>query len=123
MDGETWPVPAGSTIAAAFIARGVPGWRRTRLRGEPRGLSCGIGVCFDCLVTVNGTPGVRACLAEVRPGDVITTENGSGFTSDPPGLPGWAPEPEPERLLSPRLVRSRAWTGVTWRWSGPGRPG
>ena len=47
-------------------------------------------------MTVNGTPGVRACLAEVRPGDVITTEDGSGFTADPPGLAGWAAEPEPE---------------------------
>ncbi len=102
VDGETWPVTAGSTIAAAFISRRVFGWRRTRRRGEPRGVSCGIGVCFDCLVTVNGTPGVRACLAEVRPGDVITTENGSGFTSDPPGLPGWAPESEgPEPAPGP----------------------
>ncbi len=90
VDGDAWSVPAGITIAAAFTGRGQPGWRRTRLRGEPRGLSCGIGVCFDCLVTVNGTPGVRACLAEVRPGDVITTEDGSGFTADPPGLAGWA---------------------------------
>ena len=98
VDGDAWSVPAGITIAAAFTGRGQPGWRRTRLRGEPRGLSCGIGVCFDCLVTVNGTPGVRACLAEVRPGDVITTEDGSGFTADPPGLAGWAPEPEPEQF-------------------------
>ena len=98
VDGAAWSVPAGVTIAAAFTARGQSGWRRTR-RGEPRGVSCGIGVCFDCLVTVNGTPGVRACLAEARPGDVITTETGSGFTAEPPGLPGWHPEaaagPEP----------------------------
>jgi aerobic-type carbon monoxide dehydrogenase small subunit (CoxS/CutS family) len=42
-------------------------------------MNCGIGVCFDCLVTVNGMPGVRACLADARPGDVICTEEGSGF--------------------------------------------
>jgi thioredoxin reductase len=93
VDGATWSVPAGITIAAAFTRHGQPGWRRTRLRGEPRGVSCGIGVCFDCLVTVNGTPGVRACLAEVRPGDVIATETGSGFISEPPGLAGRAPKP------------------------------
>ncbi|HEU5418575.1 MAG TPA: 2Fe-2S iron-sulfur cluster-binding protein, partial [Streptosporangiaceae bacterium] len=101
VDGASWSVPAGITIAAAFTARGQAGWRRTRLRGEPRGVSCGIGVCFDCLVTVNGTPGVRACLAEARPGDVITTETGSGFTSGPPGLPGWQPEPAPEPAPGP----------------------
>jgi thioredoxin reductase len=101
VDGATWPVPAGITIAAAFTRHGQPGWRRTRLRGESRGVSCGIGVCFDCLVTVNGTPGIRACLAEVRPGDVIATEVGSGFTSEPPGLAGWAPTTgRPEATLA-----------------------
>jgi thioredoxin reductase len=94
VDGAEWLVPAGITIAAAFTSRGQPGWRRTRRHGEPRGLSCGIGVCFDCLVTVNGTPGVRACLAEVRPGDVISTETGSGFAGERPVVP------EPERGLT-----------------------
>lgn len=79
VDGAAWSVPAGCSIAAAFLDHDRPGWRQTRRRGEWRGLNCGIGVCFDCLVTVNGTHGVRACLAEVRAGDVITTERGSGF--------------------------------------------
>ena len=79
VDGAPWSVPAGASLAAAFTEHGTPGWRRTRRRAEPRGLSCGIGVCFDCLVTVNGVPGVRACLADARDGDVITTEKGSGF--------------------------------------------
>ena len=79
VDGVRWPVPAGSSIAAAFVASGHPAWRQTRRRAEPRGLGCGMGVCFDCLVTVNGTRGVRACLTDVREGDVITTERGSGF--------------------------------------------
>ncbi|HEX5293215.1 MAG TPA: (2Fe-2S)-binding protein [Streptosporangiaceae bacterium] len=79
VDGAAWTVPAGATIAAAFTVQDTPGWRHTRRRAEPRGLSCGIGVCFDCLVTVNGVPGVRACLSEVRDGDVLTTEKGSGF--------------------------------------------
>ena len=78
VDGAAWSVPADCTIAAAFTEQGQAAWRRTR-RGRPRGLNCGIGVCFDCLVTVNGVPGVRACLAEARDGDVITTEKGSGF--------------------------------------------
>jgi hypothetical protein len=79
IDGAPWTVPAGISIAAAFLARGELGWRQTRRRAEPRGMTCGIGVCFDCLVTVNSVPGVRACLAEVRDGDVITIEKGSGF--------------------------------------------
>ncbi|MEU0571372.1 2Fe-2S iron-sulfur cluster-binding protein [Nonomuraea sp. NPDC005983] len=44
-----------------------------RFGGRPRGLFCGIGVCFDCLVTVNGRPPERACLLEAEPGDAVTT--------------------------------------------------
>ncbi len=58
-------------MAAVLIAAGITSWRTTRVRRRPRGLFCGIGACFDCLVTVNGTPSVRACLAEAEPGDVI----------------------------------------------------
>jgi predicted molibdopterin-dependent oxidoreductase YjgC len=79
VDDAARSAPAGSSIAAALIAGGQLSWRRTRRRGELRGLSCGMGACFDCLVTVNGTRGVRACLTDVRAGDVITTEEGSGF--------------------------------------------
>jgi D-hydroxyproline dehydrogenase subunit alpha len=94
VDGVRQPVPAGSSIAAAFVATGHPGWRQTRRRAEPRGLGCGMGVCFDCLVTVNGTRGVRACLTDVRDGDVITTERGSVLPSrraDPRGTPAPGP--------------------------------
>lgn len=77
-DGRPIPVRRGQTIGAALIASGIRAWRTTRHAGRPRGLFCGIGVCFDCLVTVNGETSVRACLAEARPGDVVTTQHGSG---------------------------------------------
>lgn len=75
-DGAAVPVIAGQTIAAALIASGRSSWRRTRGSGEPRGLFCGIGVCFDCLITVNDVRSVRACLTTARPGDVVVTERG-----------------------------------------------
>ena len=62
-DGSTLDVEAGQTIAAALVAAGHRSWRTTRTGGAPRGVFCGIGVCFDCLATVNGRPNVRACLA------------------------------------------------------------
>ncbi|HZD57420.1 MAG TPA: (2Fe-2S)-binding protein, partial [Anaerolineales bacterium] len=37
-------------------------------QGGPRGLFCGMGVCFECLVTIDDLPGQRACLTTVRPG-------------------------------------------------------
>jgi predicted molibdopterin-dependent oxidoreductase YjgC len=77
-DGRELPVRQGQSVAAVLLAAGIRSWRTTRFAGRPRGLFCGIGACFDCLVTVNGVPSVRACLAEARPGDVVTSQDGDG---------------------------------------------
>jgi hypothetical protein len=73
VDGVSVPVIPGQTVGAAMHGAGIRSWRTTRFGGRPRGLFCGIGVCFDCLVTVNGSPSLRACLTEARPGDLVTT--------------------------------------------------
>ena len=70
-DGEPVTAQAGQTIAAALLADGRRVLRHTRGSGAPRGMFCGIGACFDCLVVVNGRPGVRACLAEAQDGDEV----------------------------------------------------
>jgi predicted molibdopterin-dependent oxidoreductase YjgC len=77
-DGREITAQAGQSIAAALLAAGVRSWRTTRVERAPRGLFCGIGVCFDCLVDVNGQPGVRACLTEVQDGDHVLTQEGAG---------------------------------------------
>jgi predicted molibdopterin-dependent oxidoreductase YjgC len=81
-DGDPIEVADGQTIAAALIAAGRRSWRTTRVSGAPRGAFCGIGVCFDCLATVNGTANVRACLATAQPGDAVTTQAGTGHADD-----------------------------------------
>jgi predicted molibdopterin-dependent oxidoreductase YjgC len=81
-DGNELAVEDGQTVAAALIAAGHRAWRTTRAAGAPRGAFCGIGVCFDCLATVNGRPNVRACLAVARAGDVVTTQDGPGHADD-----------------------------------------
>ncbi|WP_084958225.1 (2Fe-2S)-binding protein [Thermoactinospora rubra] len=73
VDGRAVPVLPGQTIGAALHAAGIRAWRTTRFGGRPRGLFCGIGVCFDCLVSVNGAPEQRACLLQARPGDEVRT--------------------------------------------------
>lgn len=73
VDGREATAQEGDTVAAVLVRDGAVSWRRTRFGGEPRGLFCGIGVCQDCLVTVDGVPGVRACLAPVVPGCSIAT--------------------------------------------------
>jgi hypothetical protein len=78
VDGEPIPVRPGQTVAAALIAGGRSAWRVSRGAGEPRGLFCGMGVCFDCLVTINGARSVRACLTAAEPGDVVVTERRTG---------------------------------------------
>jgi hypothetical protein len=77
-DGRPLPAHAGQTVAAVLTAAGVRSWRTTRLGGRPRGLFCGIGACFDCLIRLNRTPNVRACVTVVRPGDLIETQDGTG---------------------------------------------
>ncbi|KMS88883.1 MULTISPECIES: (2Fe-2S)-binding protein [Streptomyces] len=81
-DGRPLEALPGQTVAAALWAAGVTAWRSTRGAGRPRGVFCGIGVCFDCLVTVNGRPNQRACLVPVRPGDDIRTQEGTGRDDD-----------------------------------------
>jgi predicted molibdopterin-dependent oxidoreductase YjgC len=81
-DGTTVPFRPGQTIGAALVAAGRPSWRTTRIDGSPRGLFCGIGVCFDCLVTVDGVPNQRACLVRAEAGQSVTTQEGSGHEHD-----------------------------------------
>ncbi len=65
-------------MAVALLANGRRTLRTTARRGEPRGMYCGIGVCFDCLVTVNGSPNQRACQVAAGSGMTVTTQTGTG---------------------------------------------
>ena len=84
VDGQELTVPAHRSVAAALMAEAArPAWRRTRRTDAPRGLFCGIGVCYDCLATVDGRPAVRTCLVTVEDGMVVTT--GVGTPTEWPG--------------------------------------
>ena len=71
VDGEPLQAWPGQTIAAALHANGRRLFRRTRLGGRPRGLYCGMGVCFDCVVKVDGET-ARACMRFVAEGIQVT---------------------------------------------------
>ncbi|MFQ5857127.1 MAG: (2Fe-2S)-binding protein [Anaerolineae bacterium] len=71
VNGRPVQAYAGESIAAALLAAGWRVFRHTNPGGAPRGFFCGMGICFDCLVTVDGVPNVRSCLAEVHAGCVV----------------------------------------------------
>lgn len=77
-DGVAHLTAAGKTVAAALIGSGTRSWRTTRVDGRPRGLFCGMGACYDCLVIVNGQPNMRACMVELADGDAVRSQEGTG---------------------------------------------
>lgn len=80
-DGRAIEALAGESVAAALSAAGVLRLRDT-LSGAPRGVFCGMGACFDCLVTIDGHIGQRACM--------VRAADGMRISADPPS----APEPQ-----------------------------
>ncbi|AXB42322.1 (2Fe-2S)-binding protein [Amycolatopsis albispora] len=74
IDGEPVSGMDGQTIAGVLLASGRKAWR-TDPAGQPRGVFCGIGVCFDCVVTVNALRDVRACRRRAREGDDVRTQS------------------------------------------------
>ena len=91
-EGEPVAAQAGETVAAALSAAGHAAFRRTA-GGAPRGLWCGMGACFDCIVTIDGRPAQRACMTAAADG----MEIGAG-----PAAP--LPAPLPDLVLTPEVL-------------------
>jgi predicted molibdopterin-dependent oxidoreductase YjgC len=77
LDGRRVTAYEGESIATVLLAEGHVATRRTQ-GGAPRGVFCGMGVCFDCLVVVDGVPNTRACVTWVREGMVVSRQDGLG---------------------------------------------
>ena len=75
VDGEPVEACVGETIAAALLAAGRRAIRRTDKRGEPRGLYCVMGVCWECAVLIDGRT-ARACVTPAAPGLSVDTLRG-----------------------------------------------
>lgn len=82
VDGRAVIAFEGETIAAVLLAEGQRVFRRTA-SSQPRGLFCGMGICYDCLVTVNGAAKMRACVTSVAEGMVVDTQPGLTFEERP----------------------------------------
>ncbi len=81
VDGDAVAARPGQTLAAALTAAGKLTLRHSPL-GRPRGIFCGMGVCFECLITVDGFAGQRACLTLARPGQRVSLAAGEKGAGD-----------------------------------------
>lgn len=76
IDGRAVQVETGSSVLGAI---GVAGILITRLsvKGEPRGALCGMGLCQECRVEIDGVPHQRSCMIAARTGMEIRTGSAS----------------------------------------------
>jgi NADPH-dependent 2,4-dienoyl-CoA reductase/sulfur reductase-like enzyme len=68
--GQAREVDAGTTAAAAYLQAGCVDFRRS-VTNEPRGPLCGMGICHECRLTINGEPHAKSCQIVVEPGMAI----------------------------------------------------
>ena len=73
VNGAAITVPAGAMVSTAIVLAGISGYRRS-VNGEPRGPLCGMGICFECRVTIDGRAHCRSCQVVCRPGMEVRTD-------------------------------------------------
>ena len=76
IDGRPYTARAGDSVAATLLAAGTVHCRTTPVSGAPRAPYCMMGVCFDCLVVVDGVGNRQGCMLRVRDGMRIETQKG-----------------------------------------------
>ncbi len=76
VDGTPITARDGDSVAAALLAAGIVTCRSTPVSGAPRAPYCMMGVCFECLVAIDGVGSRQACLTRVRPGMRVETQQG-----------------------------------------------
>ena len=73
VNGAPVVVPTGCTVAAAVLIAGESATRRS-VSGQPRGPLCGMGICFECRVTIDGVAHTRSCQTICRDGMEVRTD-------------------------------------------------
>jgi D-hydroxyproline dehydrogenase subunit gamma len=97
--GKPFAAREGDTVAATLFAAGLIDCRTTPVSGSARGPYCMMGVCFDCLVMIDGQPNQQGCMIPAREGMNIERQQGArvvAVTPDTQGTPDNAmPEAKP----------------------------
>jgi sarcosine oxidase subunit alpha len=73
LNGQNVQAPAGSSVAAAVLSNGVSCFRRSAT-GEPRSPLCGMGICFECRLTIDDLPHQKSCQITLTTGMVVQTD-------------------------------------------------
>jgi aerobic-type carbon monoxide dehydrogenase small subunit (CoxS/CutS family) len=81
VNGQPVPVIHGQTIAEAMLAKGLRTCRNTRSQ-SPRGVFCGMGICYECRMVVDGIPNVRTCMTPALPGSQIKVQDDGAIEMD-----------------------------------------
>ena len=76
-NGRPLTVPGQGSVAAALLVAGVSRFRSTPVSGAPRAPYCMMGVCFECLLEIDGVANAQACLVTVQPGMKIRSQEGA----------------------------------------------
>lgn len=74
LNGRPFSVPPGTVVAAAIAQAGLAHFRRST-QGQPRGPLCGMGICMECRVTIDGRRHSRSCLILCREGMNVVTDD------------------------------------------------
>lgn len=82
-DGFAMSAPAGISVAAALLLRGVSEFRTSIVGNRPRAPYCMMGVCFDCLVEIDGVPARQSCMIPLREGMNIRRQLGAASVDEP----------------------------------------
>jgi len=81
-DGVPMSVPAGITVAAALLVGGVRDFRLSIVGEVPRAPYCMMGVCFECLIEIDGVPARQSCMIPVRDGMAVRRQIGAAHLED-----------------------------------------
>ena len=84
-DGTVVEAVEGDTVAGAIMAAGISDLREATVSGASRGPYCMMGVCFECLVEIDGIGHQQACLLSVKNGMIIKREKAKRLVSDDHG--------------------------------------
>ena len=78
IEGEDIQVPVGETVAAAVLVHNLGYTRTSAISGSPRAPLCMMGVCFECLMEIDGAPNCQTCQVQVTEGMKIRRQQGVG---------------------------------------------